>query len=266
MAIQYANITKLENDLTDIADAIRRKDEKLNFPEDYIDGINNNLFTILDFANASKPIGSLTTDLLFSGQYDHSNLFQNRNKITELIFTNSKYIPASICQGVTSLINVKADKCITIGNNAFNGCTNLGPNLAFPNANGQNTNTFYGCIKLAIIDFGGQSTGPWFSQGSFNSCTNLSILILRNTNRIFSLSNINTFQNTPFASGKSGGILYVPQNLIDSYKNATNWSTILSYTKTDGETLQNQILPIEGSEWETKYGDGRLIADVNLST
>ena len=267
MAIQYANITKLENDLTDIADVIRREDEKLNFPEDYVDGINNNLFTILDFVNTSKPAGSITTDLLFSSQYDHSYLFQNRTKLTELIFTKSQYIPAGICSGATSLINIKADKCIEIGNNAFNGCSSLGPNLAFPNANGQNTYAFQYCTSLQKFDFGGQSTNSaWLNQSSFSGCTKLSTLILRNVNKVFSLSNINTFTNTPFSSGKAGGTLYVPQNLINSYKNATNWSTILSYTKSDGETLQNQILPIEGSEWETKYGDGRLIADVNLST
>ena len=52
----------------------------------------------------------------------------------------------------------------------------------------------------------------------------------------------------------------MPRAQIENYKNATNWSTILSYTKSDGETLQNQILPIEDSIYETQYADGTLIS------
>ena len=61
---------------------------------------------------------------------------------------------------------------------------------------------------------------------------------------VATLVNINVFTNTPFASGGSGGTLYVPSSLISSYQSASNWSTILGYAN-------NNIQAIEGSEFQT---------------
>lgn len=112
---------------------------------------------------------------------------------------------------------------------------------------------FSGATKLAAVDF-----GPDFSteiQGVrsnlFNGASNMNVLILRKTSLV-ALQGINAFNNTPFASGKAGGTLYVPSALISSYQSATNWSTILGYEN-------NQILPIEGSIYETQYADGTPI-------
>jgi hypothetical protein len=55
------------------------------------------------------------------------------------------------------------------------------------------------------------------------------------------LENINAFNNSPFAAGKSGGTLYVPSAQVAGYQAAANWSTILGY---------NSIRAIEGSEYE----------------
>ena len=67
------------------------------------------------------------------------------------------------------------------------------------------------------------------------------------------MANVNALNNSnPFANGKSGGTLYVPADMISSYQSATNWSTILGYAN-------NQILPIEGSIYETQYVDGTPI-------
>ena len=98
---------------------------------------------------------------------------------------------------------------------------------------------------MQIVDF-----GPLVSLKSqeFYGCTKLNTIILRRSTAITSLTNINNFNNTPFASGKAGGTIYIPKVLYDElgtgstldYKAATNWSTILGYAN-------NQILPIEGS-------------------
>ena len=61
--------------------------------------------------------------------------------------------------------------------------------------------------------------------------------------------------DTAYAQGvrvRYAGKLYVPSSLISSYQAATNWSTILGYAN-------NQILPIEGSMYETQYADGTPI-------
>ena len=90
------------------------------------------------------------------------------------------------------------------------------------------------------------------NQNNFNGCANFDTLIIRKSDGVASLANINNFTGTPFASGGSGGTLYVPSALIASYQSATNWSTILGYAN-------NQILSIEGSIYETQYADGTPI-------
>lgn len=61
-----------------------------------------------------------------------------------------------------------------------------------------------------------------------------------------------TLNGTPFASGGTGGTLYVPNALKSSYQSASNWSTILGYAT-------NSIQAIEGSYYETHYADGTVI-------
>ena len=77
------------------------------------------------------------------------------------------------------------------------------------------------------------------SGSAFTKDTALNTLILRNTDRITTLANINAFTTTPFASGKAGGTLYVPQSLISSYESATNWSTILGYANNSIKSIES---------------------------
>lgn len=54
-------------------------------------------------------------------------------------------------------------------------------------------------------------------------CRSLNALILRVTNQICTLDNMNALTYTPIVAGT--GYVYVPRDLVDSYKTATNWST-----------------------------------------
>lgn len=94
----------------------------------------------------------------------------------------------------------------------------------------------------------------------WQNCPNLSTIILRRTNGICGLPNINCFNNTPFKSGGAGGTIYIPKALYDhlgdgtalDYKAATNWSTINGY----GTITWAKI---EGSIYENAYADGTPI-------
>lgn len=113
---------------------------------------------------------------------------------------------------------------------------------------------FSGATSLTKIDLGAsystESVGV--RNGTFSGASALNTLILRKSGTIVPLQNINAFANTPFASGKAGGTLYVPSSLISSYQSATNWSTILGYAT-------NSIAAIEGSQYENYYADGTPI-------
>jgi hypothetical protein len=76
----------------------------------------------------------------------------------------------------------------------------------------------------------------------FDHCSSLTTLVLRN-DTVVTLANINAFQGTPFASDGTGGTVYVPAALIESYQTATNWSTLYASGTCN-------FAAIEGSEYE----------------
>lgn len=152
--------------------------------------------------------------------------------------------------GCTSLQTVNLPMAMT-GQYMFNGCTNLVTaviGVKKSSAANMNSNDFRGCTKLTTVDI---NTARVYTN-SFYGCSVLTNLIIR-SDSVPTLSNINAFTNTPFASGKSGGTLYVPEDLISSYQSASNWVTILGYTN-------NSIKKIEGTIYETKYADGTTIS------
>jgi hypothetical protein len=90
------------------------------------------------------------------------------------------------------------------------------------------------------VDFG---CSPEFARPkAFSGCTNLRTIIIRGET-VATLSDVNNFTDTPFASGGTGGTVYVPEALIESYQNATNWSTLYAAGTCT-------FVAIEGSEYE----------------
>ena len=142
-------------------------------------------------------------------------------------------------------------KVFYLGSDAFRQCPSL-TGVVLPTARQFSNTVFAYSTKLKYLDAGKTASGSaYLSVNTFQGCTLFATLILRHS-AVVSLNNINAFANTPFASNGSGGTLYVPANLITQYSQANNWSTILGYPN-------NQILPIEGSIYETQYADGTPI-------
>lgn len=151
-------------------------------------------------------------------------------------------IAASSFQACSKLTSLWLPKVRSVGTNFLlkSGVTKLAlPSLAMTLA----SYTFMQA-PLTHLDFTAQSSIA--ANGLY--ITTLSVLVLRKQTLV-TLANINAFGQSKFKSGGTGGTLYVPQALIADYQAATNWSTILSYES-------NQILPIEGSIYETQYVDG----------
>lgn len=180
---------------------------------------------------------------------------------------------------------IRVPNCTVISRSAFYLCVNEGsPTMVFaPKANigsAYGGSVFYGCsritivvaknivqndnfrkysyeMQLATVDLTNQTTA--IGNNNFSGCVNLKTLILRNTTPC-GLGNIGAFAGTPFASGGSGGTIYIPKVLYDhlgdgtslDYKAATNWSTIDGY----GTITWAQI---EGSQYEHYYADGTPI-------
>jgi hypothetical protein len=95
---------------------------------------------------------------------------------------------------------------------------------------------FWKCISLEFIDL--PQTIATIAIFGFEMCSALKTIVIRRTS-ICNLASANAFNGTPFRNGQ-GGTVYVPQTLISSYQNGTNWSALESVT----------FLPIEGSPYE----------------
>lgn len=148
-----------------------------------------------------------------------------------------------------NLANLTADNCFR--DNA--ACKKM----VFPN--GENLSAF--CVNMAsleIIDIGKRLSGMNYS--ALSGCSKLNTVILRG-NALSVLSNLNTFNGTPFAYNGTGGTIYIPESLYNhlgdgtsnDYKAATNWSTLDGYGKTTWAK-------IEGSQYENYYADGTPIS------
>lgn len=103
---------------------------------------------------------------------------------------------------------------------------------------------FYGCQNLTELTLLHTSIGM-IGASSFWNCYRLTKFIMPNITSVPTLSNVNAFNNTPlkgYTSYTDGvvGYFYVPDNLVNSFKSASNWSTLADYIKGISE------LPVEG--------------------
>lgn len=169
------------------------------------------------------------------------------NTLTSYIVT-AEHIKGHTFRGATSLTSVTFPATLTsIGDYAFTGSGLTSAVLHSVSAMG--TYAFSGITALTATDIGDLGE---IKANTFNGDTSMNVLVLRG-NSVTSLANISAFTNTPFASGKAGGTLYVPSSLISSYQAANNWSTILGYAN-------NSIQSIESSIYKTAYVDGTPIS------
>ena len=133
-----------------------------------------------------------------------------------------------------------------VGSSAFNACSDL-VSANFPLATKIENNAFGNCKKLVSVYiplvevFGGSvfkgdtsleavespAVNTIWEQ-AFSGCTALKTVVLR-LNRVCALKQADAFDNTPIANGT--GFVYVPDNLVEQYKTADNWSTYASQIK-----------------------------------
>ena len=115
---------------------------------------------------------------------------------------------------------------------------------------------FASCSALVSADF----TNVLYIGATAFKASAITMLVLRNSTLV-QLYNINAFGDSPFDSSGVGGTLYVPNDLLTQYTQATNWSTILGYAN-------NQIKSIESTHTDPNapvdltlyYADGTPIS------
>ncbi|MBQ1716811.1 MAG: leucine-rich repeat protein [Ruminococcus sp.] len=231
--------TQLNADLTLVANAIRTKggtSAQLAFPSGFVSAID------------AIPTGGGGTDYLAA-------LLEN--ELTSYEVTSDR-IKAHTFRGASALTSVTfAAANLEIEDYAFyqSGLTYA----VLPSLAAMGSFAFGAITSLQAVDIATTTMSEIYTN-IFNGSANMNMVVIRDAS-VLGLRNINAFTNTPFASGKSGGTLYVPNSLISSYQSATNWGTILGYAN-------NQIKSIESTHTDpnapidltTHYVDGTLIS------
>lgn len=100
--------------------------------------------------------------------------------------------------------------------------------LHLPKCNGLGYAQYKGSSTLKTVVVGdGIIAGSYgFAGHSIMNCSALKVIAVA-TSSVTGL--VTSLAGTPFAEGASGGYVLVPSNLIETYKNATNWSAYYAY-------------------------------------
>ena len=146
-------------------------------------------------------------------------------KVTKITLPNLLTFGASF-YGCSVLEEVHLPLITEIAYQGFQNCTKL-PTVDAPNATKIQSNAFYSCTSLEKLDF---DKITYIANSAFINCKAFEKLILRNKEIVCQLSGTAPFfKDTLIASGT--GFIYVPNELVEDYKSATNWSTLASQIK-----------------------------------
>lgn len=158
-----------------------------------------------------KSISSITSDSTTIGD----SSFQYCESLKEVNFPEATVIESYAFNGCINLIKVDFPKVISIGSYAFSGSGLT--RIEFPKAENLYIYAFYGCENLETAIFPKLKE---IKSSAFGNCK-IKNLVLSNQN-VCQLSDIGAFALTPIFDGE--GYIYVPSNLINEYKQTTNWT------------------------------------------
>ena len=129
---------------------------------------------------------------------------------------------SSVFRDAKYLRTVYMPSLVRVEQSIFMGCSAL-ETVTFPKATHVGSQAMYGCSALTYVDL---PICKRIDSKGFYNCTALETLILRKSDDICTLANVNAFTGTKISSGD--GYIYVPAAFVDSYKSATNWSAYAS--------------------------------------
>lgn len=145
--------------------------------------------------------------------------------------STTTYIGQTAFYGCESITSISCSGTITnLGSSAFANNQSL-TSASFPNLAVSSLGNVFGsttasnaCQQLEFADIGNAAA---IAANSFANCYALETLVIRKTGSICTLANVSAFLNTPMRGYNSlTGTVYVPDELIASYRSATNWSTL----------------------------------------
>lgn len=168
--------------------------------------------------------------------------------LTEVEFDNVIEVGSASFLECTGLKKISFPKATTFGSSCFYNCGSL-ENLDLPNLSRANENFALNCQKLVSVNLplcssiGASAFGRCFGMSrfdfsavtyigpsAFGVCGYLTSFVLR-TPSVCRLAHSSAFEGTPIQTSTTTGFIYVPDELVDSYKAANNWKTFESKIK-----------------------------------
>lgn len=162
-------------------------------------------------------------------------------------------------QNCTELLSANLPAATTIGQYCFSGCTKL-TTPVISAATSIWSYTFQNCKALTGLEL--PTTVTSITANCFNGCSAMTWLKLPKTSMV-TLSNVNAFAGTRIAAGV--GAIYVPSDLVATYKANANWknffiASIDDFPVTDYATITDSWSDILDAEndgtYSTKYSVG----------
>ena len=133
------------------------------------------------------------------------------NAVNEKLDTDIEYNIEEIAPIILSADNEFLNRTIEIYND--NIITNIG------------SYAFHNCTLLTTVNLSNVTS---IESRAFYNCSSLTSFTLSGST-VCELINSNAFDSTPIESGS--GYIYVPAELVDTYKAANNWSTYANHIR-----------------------------------
>lgn len=226
--LELVDSKTLNSNLSSLADIIRKKgkDEKLIFPEDFIENIKN-----IEADPQKTIIGDYAFDGLSSFTLGQNSHITNISKIGKFAFRGTHQYPFSSSSSTSWCTFSNLEE---LGESAFSGVSYL-RYLAFDKTclfTKLPDNLLSGTSSTTVLDIWNSldTTGDYIFANAKNKSV---VLILRQEDKVCKLgegvfSNISNFYNYIESALYYG--IFVPESMIDAYKTDPSWS---KYAKDD---------------------------------
>lgn len=179
--------------------------------------------------------------------------FEGCTGITSVAMPNVTNIKQSSFRGCTGLTSISLPEATTLGIYAFGECSHLAT-VSVPKLKTLDANTFRYCHALTSFDV--PSTVTQIPATCFAD-SGLTTLILRKDSMV-TLANIDAFSNTPIASFE--GIIYVPNELVSTYKADSKWKKFFICSIDDYPVDISTLKPSSWAEVNIGVNNGDYIS------
>lgn len=162
--------------------------------------------------------------------------FMSCTALTSIDFPNATKIGTSAFQGCSLLTTCDFPNMTNIGQNSFKACVAL-TDVSLPKVTTVGDSAFSFCSSLTTIELPAVTS---IGNSAFSSCAILESVILPN-NQVAS-GGFDMFNGTPIAGNVSTGVvgyIYVPDDLVNSYKAQSRWNTYAAQIKPISEYPNN---------------------------